>query len=185
MKKFLLCISLTIGLYTKVVEAADIKSVAVFLDNVKHLVTRVMSASQAVQEVKTSLSEKDQDILNRAAKEAAEPKKISWSDTLKNVLEYAKPTTDTVIGGVRFDGTEAKFQPGIIIALLNMVTSFPKALPAHESFSGVRNSFARVAPVAAKLNTQARTLAVRLAYVYTIITSLQQLAASFSPKPID
>lgn len=182
MKKLFLYITLSIGLYTQILEAADIRSVAVFLDNVKHLVTRVMSASQAVKEVKASLSEKEQEILKRAATEAAEPKKVSWSDTFKNVLDYAKPTTDTVIGGVRFDGSEAKFQPGIIIALLNMVTSLPKALPAHESFSGVRNSFAHVTPTAAKLNTQARTLAVRLAYVYTMISSLQQLVASFAPK---
>jgi hypothetical protein len=184
MKKIGYAFSIGILLHAHALAAADVHAVASFLDNLKHLVTRLMTASAVVKQsdsapipVNPTLQALVQQV--KAQVVAKPTQKSTWTDTLLNLVAFLKPTTETFIGGAYFDGKETKFQPGIIMALLNMVTSLPGALPAG-NYNNVREQLTTIAPTADVYNTQVKTFTLRLSYIFNMITSLQKLTESLS-----
>lgn len=192
MKKILLLIIL-MGIRTNCSESADVGVVSTFLDNLKYFVVRLMTSSKAAEQSKNAfinLNPHLQALMSQgkvqlaASKPQEKPKStaLSLSDNLKNVLAVFKPTTDVLVGSYKIDNGEYKLQPGLITALLKMITLLPKIIPATTGFQSIKDGLGEVAPTIQKINMQANTWALRLTYVYNMITSLQQLCASFNGR---
>lgn len=181
-------IVIVVLMHARLLVAADVKSVATFLDNLKYFVVRLMTAtalSPATKSTFTAVNPKLQALIKQGQAEAAKKQQrpIIWSESLEEVVASLKPTTDIYIGGATYDGKEIKFQPGIIMALLNMMASLPGSIPGNEGLNGVRSTFDTVAPTASNWGGQVKMLALRLTCIYNVINSVQRmLEAFFAPE---
>jgi uncharacterized membrane protein len=178
-----ICVFLVVLMHARLLVAADVKSVATFLDNLKYFVVRMMTAtvtSPATKSTFTAVNPTLQTLIKQGQTEAVNKQKpVVWSESLKQVVASIKPKTDMYIGGAIYDGKEVKFQPGIIMALLNMVASLPGSMPNNEGLSGVRSTLNTVAPTASSWGGQVRTLTLRLTCIFNVISSVQKMLESF------